>query len=155
MADLSLLNEQISALLVNEHDPIANLANASALLMDNIENLNWAGFYLYDPKNNQLNLGPFQGKVACMHIQIGKGVCGVAAAKRSAQIVDDVSQFDSYIACDSAAKSELVIPLITATNQLYGVLDLDAPILRRFNQEFADQMTEFGQRLMKTIDEDC
>ena len=79
MTELSLLNEQLSALLTNEHSAIANLANASALINESIDNLNWAGFYLYNSKNDQLDLGPFQGKVACMHIELGKGVCGVAA----------------------------------------------------------------------------
>lgn len=152
MADLSLLNEQVSALLTGEHSAIANLANASALINESIENLNWAGFYLYNPTTNQLDLGPFQGKVACMHIELGKGVCGVAAAKKESQIVDDVSQFDSYIACDSAARSELVVPMFKKDDSLYGVLDLDAPILDRFDQDFAKQMEEFAKRLMSTID---
>lgn len=151
MTDLSLLNEQITALLTGEHDPIANLANASALIMENVEQLNWAGFYLYNPQSDQLDLGPFQGKVACMHIALGKGVCGVAASSKETQVVDDVAKFKSYIACDSAAQSELVVPLLKG-NQLYGVLDLDAPVKSRFNQEMAQQMEEFGHRLMKTID---
>lgn len=152
MADLNLLNEQISALLIDEHNPIANLANASALLMENIDQLNWAGFYLYNEEQNQLDLGPFQGKVACMHIQLGKGVCGVAAQTQTVQLVDDVTKFKSYIACDSAAKSELVVPMIQSNGALFGVLDLDAPVLHRFDQVFADQIVEFSNRLMKTID---
>ncbi|MCI1974791.1 MAG: GAF domain-containing protein [Limosilactobacillus sp.] len=152
MADLSLLSEQLSALLTNEHSAIANLANASALINDSVEQLNWAGFYLFNPQSKQLDLGPFQGKVACMHIDLGKGVCGVAASTKEVQIVDDVSKFDSYIACDSAAKSELVVPLLRKDGSLYGVLDLDAPILNRFDKEFAKKMTEFANRLMTTID---
>ena len=151
MADFSLLNEQVTALLTGEHNSIANLANASALIMENVDKLNWAGFYLYNSASNQLDLGPFQGKVACLHIALGKGVCGVAASTRQTQVVDDVTKFESYIACDSAAQSELVVPLLK-DNQLYGVLDLDAPIKARFNQEIAEQMEEFGRRLMKTID---
>ena len=112
MTELSLLNEQLSALLTNEHSAIANLANASALINESVDNLNWAGFYLYNSKNDQLDLGPFQGKVACMHIALGKGVCGVAASTKETQIVGDVSKFSSYIACDSAAKSELVVPML-------------------------------------------
>ncbi len=151
MADFSLLNEQVTALLTGEHNPIANLANASALIMENVEQLNWAGFYLFNTGSQQLDLGPFQGKVACMHIALGKGVCGVAASSKETQVVDDVTQFKSYIACDSAAQSELVVPLFKG-DQLYGVLDLDAPVKARFNQEIAQQMEEFGRRLMKTID---
>ena len=151
MTDFSLLNEQISALLTDEHQAAANLANASALLMDNVDQLNWAGFYLYNPQSKQLDLGPFQGKVACMHIDLGKGVCGVAASSRETQVVDDVTKFKSYIACDSAAQSELVVPLFKGA-RLYGVLDLDAPDKARFNQEIAQAMEEFGRRLMKTID---
>lgn len=151
MTDFSLLNEQISALLTDEHQAVANLANASALLMDNVDQLNWAGFYLYNPQSKQLDLGPFQGKVACMHIDLGKGVCGVAASSRETQVVDDVTKFKSYIACDSAAQSELVVPLFKG-DRLYGVLDLDAPVKARFNQEIAQAMEEFGRRLMKTID---
>ncbi|MBD7894910.1 GAF domain-containing protein [Limosilactobacillus sp. Sa3CUN2] len=152
MTELSLLNEQVSALLTDEHSAIANLANASALINESVPDLNWAGFYLYNSQSNQLDLGPFQGKVACMHIELGKGVCGVAASTKETQIVDDVSKFASYIACDSAAKSELVVPMLKEDGSLYGVLDLDAPILSRFDQSFADQMNEFAKRLMSTID---
>ena len=152
MTELSLLNEQLSALLTNEHSAIANLANASALINESVDNLNWAGFYLYNSKNDQLDLGPFQGKVACIHIALGKGVCGVAASTKETQIVGDVSKFSSYIACDSAAKSELVVPMLKQDGSLYGVLDLDAPILNRFNQSFASEMEEFARRLMATID---
>lgn len=152
MTELSLLNEQISALLTDEHSAIANLANASALINESVPDLNWTGFYLYNSQSNQLDLGPFQGKVACMHIELGKGVCGVAASTKKTQIVDDVSKFASYIACDSAAKSELVVPMLKEDGSLYGVLDLDAPILSRFDQSFADQMNEFAKRLMSTID---
>ncbi|MBB1063055.1 GAF domain-containing protein [Limosilactobacillus fastidiosus] len=152
MTELSLLNEQISALLTGEHSAVANLANASALINESIPDLNWAGFYLYNSQSNQLDLGPFQGKVACMHIELGKGVCGVAASTKQTQIVDDVTKFSSYIACDSAAKSELVVPMLKKDGTLYGVLDLDAPVLSRFDQSFADQMNEFAKRLMSTID---
>ena len=152
MTELSLLNEQVSALLTDEHSAIANLANASALINESVPDLNWAGFYLYNFQSNQLDLGPFQGKVACMHIELGKGVCGVAASTKETQIVDDVSKFASYIACDSAAKSELVVPMLKEDGSLYGVLDLDARILSRFDQSFADQMNEFAKRLMSTID---
>lgn len=152
MTEFAMLNEQISALLADEHNSIANLANASALLNSEIDSLNWAGFYLFNPESNQLDLGPFQGKVACMHIELGKGVCGVAASTGKVQVVDDVTTFESYIACDSAAKSELVVPMYRQNGDLYGVLDLDSPVIARFNNEFADAMVEFAKRLMKTID---
>lgn len=152
MTDFAMLTDQISALLTGEHEPIANLANASALLNSEINSLNWAGFYLFNTKSKQLDLGPFQGKVACMHIPLGKGVCGIAAATGEVQIVDDVTTFESYIACDSAAKSELVVPMYRQNGDLYGVLDLDSPVVARFNKEFADGMIEFVKRLMKTID---
>lgn len=151
MCKKSLLIAQLTSLLTGEHNLTANLANASALLMQSIADLNWAGFYLYDATTNELVLGPFQGKVACMHIPLGKGVCGTAAKQQTAVIVDDVNNFSSYIACDSAAKSELVIPIIK-NNQLFGVLDLDSPINNRFNQELATELTEFCNVLLKTID---
>lgn len=151
MIKKSLLINQLTSLLTDEHNLTANLANASALLMQSISQLNWAGFYLYDKENDELILGPFQGKVACMHIKLGQGVCGTAAANRKPVAVDDVHQFAGYIACDSEANSELVIPLIQHGN-LLGVLDLDSPIYNRFDQEITEELSEFCQVLLKTID---
>ena len=109
---------------------IANMANMSALLFAELPELNWAGFYLF--KNKELILGPFQGKVACMHIPLGKGVCGVCAESRCTQRVDNVHEFVNHIACDSASNSEIVIPLIKE-DTLLGVLDIDSPIFSRFD----------------------
>ncbi len=122
----------LSSLLENEHDMIANMANTSAVIYDFLPDINWAGFYLY--KNNELILGPFQGKPACMHIPMGKGVCGVCAQTQTTQRVDNVHEFPGHIACDSASNSEIVIPLVKE-NTLLGVLDIDSPILARFNKE--------------------
>ena len=151
MSEKSLLNKQLASLLTGEHNLIANLANASALLMQSLTDINWAGFYLFSKADDELVLGPFQGKVACMHIKIGNGVCGTAVAQRQTLIVDDVQQFKGYIACDSAANSELVIPLLKG-DQLLGVLDLDSPIKNRFNSTLANELEEFCQVLVKTID---
>lgn len=115
--------QQLQALLENEHDTIANMSNASALLYHSLENINWAGFYLY--KNNELILGPFQGKIACMHIPIGKGVCGNSAMKKEILRVDNVHTFPGHIACDAASNSEIVVPLVKE-NTLLGVLDIDS-----------------------------
>lgn len=122
--------QQLCAVLEGEHDMIANMANMSALLFAELPELNWAGFYLF--KNKELILGPFQGKVACMHISLGKGVCGVCAESRCTQRVDNVHEFVNHIACDSASNSEIVIPLIKE-DTLLGVLDIDSPIFSRFD----------------------
>ncbi|WP_299806277.1 GAF domain-containing protein [uncultured Shewanella sp.] len=125
------LNRQVLALLDGENDQIAALANFSALLNDNLTDLNWVGFYLV--KNDELVLGPFQGKVACSRIPIGKGVCGTAVATNSSQRIDDVHQFEGHIACDSASNSELVVPL-RQNGKVIGVLDIDSPSLSRFSE---------------------
>lgn len=152
MTEESLLTKQLASLLAGEHNQIANLANASALLMTSLSQVNWAGFYIYDQQNNELVLGPFQGKVACMHIKMGRGVCGTAAETQKSLIVDDVQQFAGYIACDSAAQAELVIPLIK-NQQLFGVLDLDSPVKGRFNDaKLVQELEEFCRVLVKTID---
>ncbi len=109
-----------------------NLANFSAIIKENIEDLNWVGFYLYNGEN--LYLGPFQGKAAVTLIEIGKGVCGRAAEKRETIVVSDVHKFPGHIACDCDSLSEIVIPIIK-DNKLFGVLDIDSPIRDRFNQE--------------------
>lgn len=122
----NLLSKQLDALLFNEHNPVSNLANASALLYSSLKDINWAGFYLYDEQTDSLDLGPFQGKVACMHIKNGTGVCGTAFSQRKALRVANVHEFPGHIACDSASNSEIVIPLIK-DNQMIGVLDIDSP----------------------------
>ena len=116
----------------NERDFIANCANLSSLIFNNIEDLNWAGFYLL--KGNKLILGPFQGQTATTSIEIGKGVCGAAARDRSTYLIPDVHKFPGHIACDLASNSEIVIPLIK-DRRLIGVLDIDSPKLDRFTNE--------------------
>ncbi|MFB4394756.1 MULTISPECIES: GAF domain-containing protein [unclassified Pseudomonas] len=130
-----LLAAQVQALFADERDFIANAAQFSAFLYNQVEDLNWAGFYLN--RDEQLVLGPFQGQVACVRIPFGKGVCGAAAASRQTQRVEDVHAFPGHIACDSASNSELVIPLVKE-GRLIGVLDLDSPKLARFSE--ADQV---------------
>jgi L-methionine (R)-S-oxide reductase len=123
---------QARALVDGEPDAIANLANIAALVYHTLPDLNWAGFYLH--KDDQLVLGPFQGKPACIRIAIGKGVCGTAAARRESIVVPDVDSFDGHIACDGASRSELVVPIVRS-GELLGVLDLDSPSLARFDEE--------------------
>ena len=129
-----LLTAQLEALLADERDFIANAAQFSAFLYTQLDDLNWAGFYLN--KHNELVLGPFQGQVACVRIPFSKGVCGAAAATLQTQRVEDVHAFPGHIACDSASNSELVVPLVKE-GRLIGVLDLDSPKLARFSE--ADQ----------------
>ncbi|WP_460418479.1 GAF domain-containing protein [Pseudomonas sp. microsymbiont 2] len=129
-----LLAAQVQALFADERDFIANAAQFSAFLYNQVEDLNWAGFYIN--RDEELVLGPFQGQVACVRIPFGRGVCGTAAATRETQRVEDVHAFAGHIACDSASNSELVIPLVKA-GRLIAVLDLDSPKLARFSA--ADQ----------------
>jgi len=124
---------QAEGLLHGERDAIANAANLSALIFDAVENLNWAGFY-YLKSETELVLGPFQGKVACVRIPVGKGVCGSAVAERRSQRVEDVNAFAGHIACDAASRSELVVPLVRG-GAVLGVLDLDSPSPGRFTPE--------------------
>jgi GAF domain-containing protein len=123
---------ELRGLLDGEDDFIANAANMAALLFNGLPDLNWAGFYLL--KGGELVLGPFQGKPACVRIALGQGVCGTAAARRESVLVEDVEAFPGHIACDSASRSELVVPLLRA-GAVLGVLDLDAPIIARFDAE--------------------
>jgi GAF domain-containing protein len=126
------LHEQMSALFVGEPDGLANAANMSALLYEALPNLNWAGFYFL--RGHELVLGPFQGRVACVRIALGQGVCGTAAERRETVIVPDVHAFPGHIACDAASRSEIVVPLIQ-DERLLGVLDLDSPQVARFDDE--------------------
>ncbi|HDS1818009.1 TPA: GAF domain-containing protein [Pseudomonas putida] len=126
-----LLAAQVQALFADERDFIANAAQFSAFLYNQVDDLNWAGFYLN--RNEELVLGPFQGQVACVRIPFSKGVCGAAAATRQTQRVEDVHAFPGHIACDSASNSELVIPLVKE-GRLIGVLDLDSPKVGRFSE---------------------
>ncbi|MEG0578617.1 MAG: GAF domain-containing protein, partial [Niameybacter sp.] len=122
----TLMLKQLEALLEGEKEPIAIMANTSALLNECLEQINWVGFYLM--REGELILGPFQGKVACMHIAVGRGVCGTAVSENKTQVVEDVHAFPGHIACDSASRSEIVIP-IRRNQEVIGVLDIDSPVL--------------------------
>jgi L-methionine (R)-S-oxide reductase len=126
------LAEQLRALLADESDLIANAANTAALIYHTLPDINWAGFYFL--KGDELVLGPFQGKPACIRIPLGKGVCGAAASQQKTLVIPDVKKFPGHIACDSASNSEIVVPLIN-DNILIGVLDIDSPTLARFDEE--------------------
>ncbi|MFV3370235.1 GAF domain-containing protein [Pseudomonas sp. NY15435] len=128
----ALLAAQAESLFADERDFIANASQFSAFLFNELQDLNWAGFYLN--RNEELVLGPFQGKVACVRIPFSKGVCGAAARTRETQRVEDVHAFPGHIACDSASNSELVVPLVK-DGRLIGVLDLDSPKVGRFSEE--------------------
>jgi L-methionine (R)-S-oxide reductase len=129
------LRRQLDALIGDERDPIANLANAASLIWHTVPDLNWAGFYLRRGER-ELVLGPFQGKPACVRIAVGRGVCGTAVAREASVLVEDVHQFPGHIACDGDSRSELVVPLRHG-GRVVGVLDLDSPLLSRFTP--ADQ----------------
>ena len=139
------LASQLSSLLSGERDLIANAANFSALIFHSLPDLNWAGFYF--AKDGELVLGPFQGKPACVRIRIGQGVCGTAAAKCATTIVPNVHEFPGHIACDSASKSEIVVPLIK-NDESIGVLDLDSPSPARFDEEDAAGLEELVRILL-------
>ena len=151
MADYGLLAKQIVSLAEIDAHWLPVLSNAAALLWDALDDINWVGFYLVDPvtvtgvesdvapsdhepRTPELRLGPFQGKVACVRIPFGRGVCGTAAATRISQLVEDVHQFPGHIACDSASNSEVVVPIFK-DGQVVGVLDIDSPSVARFTQE--------------------
>ncbi|HWK67577.1 MAG TPA: GAF domain-containing protein [Rhizobiaceae bacterium] len=125
------LAEQLAALLADESDPIANAANTSALIFQMMPDLNWAGFYFLRSAD-ELVVGPFQGKPACVRIAVGRGVCGTAVERRASVLVEDVHAFPGHIACDAASRSELVVPLLRA-GEVIGVLDLDSPMPGRFD----------------------
>jgi L-methionine (R)-S-oxide reductase len=127
------LTAQIAALMEGETDAVANMANCAALIFNSLPDVNWAGFYLL--KGCELVVGPFQGKPACVRIALGRGVVGTAAEKRTTIRVPDVNQFPGHIVCDSASRSELVVPLVSEDSHLLGVLDVDSPELDRFDAE--------------------
>lgn len=143
-----LVIQQLEALVSDETDQIANLANAAALLNQFLTEINWVGFYLF--KEEELVLGPFIGLPACVRIPMGKGVCGSAAAKRSTLRVDDVHSFPGHIACDAASQSEIVIPLIK-NDKLIGVLDIDSPIKNRFTETDQVYLEKFSDLLCNHI----
>lgn len=136
------LNAELKSLVEGVGHPIANLANASALLFESLDRLNWAGFYIME--DGQLVLGPFQGKVACIEIKVGRGVCGTAVAEDRVQRVMDVHTFKGHIACDGASNSEIVVPL-HKDGKIYGVLDIDSPVIGRFTEEDEAGLVEFAK----------
>ncbi len=148
MPDYKLLCAQLEALNEDNPYPIAILANASALLFDALDNVNWAGFYLLE--GDKLVLGPFQGKVACVTIPVGKGVCGTAFANNETLVVPDVHQFRGHIACDSASNSEIVVPL-NKNGKAFGVLDIDSTGFDRFDEEDRAGLETFARVLEKAL----
>ena len=144
MTDYKELILQLKALTEGVPYPTANLANASALLWQHLENINWAGFYIME--GGALVLGPFQGKPACIRIPVGKGVCGTAVAEDRTQLVADVHQFPGHIACDGASNSEIVVP-IHKDGQVWGVLDIDSPLFGRFSPEDREGLEAFVKAL--------
>lgn len=147
-ANYNLVIKQARALLEDEPNRIANLSNASALLNQFLQEINWVGFYLMD--NGELVLGPFQGLPACVRIPLGKGVCGTSAALKETVRVDDVHQFPGHIACDAASQSEIVIPLLK-NGELIGVLDIDSPIVNRFDEIDQKKLEEFVEAIISYI----
>jgi L-methionine (R)-S-oxide reductase len=143
------VNSQLSGVLAGERNGLANAANLSALLYHLLPDLNWAGFYFL--QGGELVLGPFQGKVACVRIALGKGVCGTAAMRRETIVVPDVHAFPGHIACDSASRSEIVIPLVYA-GKLIGVLDLDSPLPARFDGEDKAGLEEAARLFLEGSD---
>lgn len=148
MTDYTALNAQLAALTEGIPHPIANLANAAALLWYALPDLNWAGFYLLEEK--KLVLGPFQGKTACIEIPLGRGVCGTSAAEDRSLVVEDVHAFRGHIACDSASNSEIVVPL-RKDGRVVGVLDVDSPSLARFTEEDRIGLEAFAAILQRAI----
>lgn len=144
-----LLQQQLKAILDGESDVIANLSNVSAILNGALKEINWVGFYLM--KNGSLILGPFQGKLACVHIEIGRGVCGTAVKEECTQLVDDVHVFPGHIACDSASNSEIVVPL-KKDGKILGVLDIDSPKLARFDKEDQIHLEKIAEILVQACD---
>jgi GAF domain-containing protein len=140
---------QLRGVFAGERDGLANSANMAALLYEALPNLNWAGFYFR--RGGELVLGPFQGRVACVRIALGSGVCGTAAARREPVIVADVHAFPGHIACDAASRSEIVIPLIL-DGRLVGVLDLDSPVLARFDQDDREGLHAAVELLLQSSD---
>jgi L-methionine (R)-S-oxide reductase len=148
--DYEMVIKQLEALLEGETSIIANLANASALLNQFLQDVNWVGFYLYDEEQKELILGPFQGLPACVHIPLGKGVCGTAFAEGKTLRVPNVFEFPGHIACDGASKSEIVVPIIKEGKGI-GVLDIDSPSENRFDPIDQEYLEQFVQTLVRHL----
>lgn len=145
------LAAQARALLQGERDRTANAANFAALVYHALPGLNWCGFYFWD--GHELVVGPFQGKPACVRIALGKGVCGTAAAARATQVVADVDAFPGHIPCDSASRSEIVVPMVAADGALIGVWDVDSPELARFDHDDRAGMEALVQVYLEALRE--
>ena len=148
MTDYQLLHAQLAEMVRDVPHQIGNLAKAPALLYDTLSDLNWAGFYLME--DGRLVLGPFQGKVACVEIEVGKGVCGTAVEQNATMLVEDVHQFPGHIACDGASNSEIVVP-IRKDGRVIGVLDIDSPKFSRFTEADQIGLEKFVQVLEKSV----
>lgn len=148
--DYLTLQRELRALLDGETHWLANLANTSALLYERLEDINWVGFYLLE--EDELVLGPFQGKPACVRIALDRGVCGFTASKRVTTVVKDVHEFPGHIACDPASRSEVVVPMVTSDGELLGVLDVDSPTLARFTDADGVGLEEIVKILVHTSD---
>ena len=148
MTDYSLMNAALEGLVEGVPHTVANLANASALINNMMENINWAGFYIVE--DGKLVLGPFQGKPACIEIQIGSGVCGTAVAENATMLVPNVHDFPGHIACDCASNSEIVVP-IRKDGVVIGVLDIDSPEFSRFTEDDRAGLEEFVRTLEKHL----
>ncbi|KRM67787.1 GAF domain-containing protein [Apilactobacillus ozensis] len=142
----NILNKQLSALIGIETDKWANMANMSAFIMQFIDDINWVGFYRYEENNDELILGPFQGKMACVHIKNGQGVCGKAFKTQETQRISNVHDFKGHIACDADSMSELVIPL-----GKFGVLDIDSPKKSRFSENDQSLLESMANIFIKTL----
>lgn len=141
---------QAEALVEGERHPVPNLANLSALVWETLPEINWAGFYR--AVEGELLLGPFQGKPACIHIPWGRGVCGTAAARRETLAVPDVQEFPGHIACDSASRSELAVPLLDGNGGVLGVLDIDSPTPGRFGEQEVWAMEQLARLAVRACD---
>ncbi|AKE51867.1 GAF domain-containing protein [Kangiella geojedonensis] len=143
---------QLGALLGEDTNVVTNMAQTSAFIYQMVPDLNWSGFYVANPdKPNHLILGPYQGKVACVHIPFGRGVCGAAAESQQTQLIKDVNQFSGHIACDAASQSEVVVPLIV-DGVVKGVLDIDSPLVERFDKDDARGFESLAQVFIEKSD---
>jgi len=143
-----LILGHIESLVKDEPNWVANLSNAAALLNESLDQINWVGFYLWDEEQEELVLGPFQGRVACIRIAPGKGVCGTAFEKEETIVVPDVNEFPGHIVCDAASQSEIVVPLIK-DGKTIGVLDVDAPVKNRFGDAEKELLEAFVETFLK------
>lgn len=151
MTDYCLMAKQLKALISDTEWDITALANASALIWECLDDINWAGFYIM--RGGHLELGPFQGRPACVRIEPGKGVCGTAVSEDRTQLVPDVHAFPGHIACDSASNSEIVVPL-RVHGEIYGVLDIDSPLKNRFTEEDRDGLEDLAGILESWLSRD-